>query len=458
MAGIVYYILMNWRNKLPVDAGDGILHYSISKQSLKDPLYLLDHWGKPLYTLMASPFAQLGFKWYVVFNILVFAATCFVVFVLLKHLKAGWFYYTLFPLLLVAVPDYSYCVLGGMTEPFFGLLLVLLIYFSIRNNWLVFAIIASFTPFARSEGMLVVVAAFGLMLWLRQWKYLPLLLTGFLIYAVAGWIILDKFWWYFSENPYPPDSIYGSGPWYHYIVSWANHFGVITLILLPVGLLGCNILSKKRAIPHFTLVFLFGIGIYLGIVVIHSYFWAFGLRGAAGLTRIATLGLPAILLFVVIGCEYVTRELGRIPHLIGGTILILLFVKEFPELPYPLKPNPFEDILIQAADYVDEHYDDEPIYYYHPLLAWRMNVGMKETHTRYEQLCFGNNKDILYNATPGGILIRDPQFGPVEHGLKLDFMAQFPEKFRLIKTIRANAPYSVYTGEPAEVKIYEIMP
>jgi hypothetical protein len=449
---------MNWWNKLPVDAGDGILHYSISKQSLKDPLYLLHHWGKPLYTLLSSPFAQLGFKWYVLFNILVFAATCFVVFLILKRLKGGWFYYSLFPLLLIAVPDYSYCVLGGMTEPFFGLLLVLLIYFAIRNKWLVFAIIASFTPFARSEGMLVVIAAAGLMLWFRQWKYLPFLVTGFLIYALAGSLVLSNFWWYFTEDPYPSYSIYGSGPWNHYLIYWKTHFGLITLILLPVGLFGCRILSKKKEIPGFTLIFLFGVGIYLGIVVIHSYFWAYGLRGAAGLTRIATLGLPVLMLFIVIGCESVTRELGRIPHLIGGTILILLFINEFPKLAYPLQPNPFEDILIQAADYVEEHYQKEQIYYYHPLLAWRMNVGMKETHTRYEQLCFANSKEVLYKTKPGGILIRDPQFGPVEHGLKLDFMAEFPEKFRLIKTIPTKVPYSVYTGEPAEVKIYQIMP
>lgn len=456
--GLIYLFRMDLLNQLPVDSGDGILHYSIAQQSWNESFYFLDHWGKPLYTLFASGFAQIGFKWYIGFNLLVFALTSLIAFALFHRLKVAVFYYLLFPILLLCVPDYTYCVLAGMTEPFFGLLLTLAIYLAVCQHWRLFALVISFTPFARSEGMLVVAAALVLLLLVRQWKTIPVLLTGFVLYGLIGLWLIDSFWWYFENNPYPEKSIYGSGPWYHYLATWKNHFGLITLCLLPFGLFGCLVLRKKQLIPHFTWIFLFAVGVYLGIVVVHSYLWAFGLRGAAGLTRMASLGLPVVLLFILIGCHFVTRELNTIPHIVAGLVVSLLVVKEFRELPYPLKANAFEKLLIQSADYAQAHYPGKRIYYFHPLIPWRLNVGIKDTHSRLEQRYFNRIPSAVTDMQGGAILIRDPQFGPVEQGLPLDFVDSFPNKMIPVKVFRTTEPYSVYTGEKVEVILYEIAP
>lgn len=456
ITGLIYLTIMNFRNRIPVDAGDGVVHFSIARQSFHEPLYLLDHWGKPLFTLLSSPFAQINFKGYVCFNILVFALTCLLAFRIFKRLKAGWFYYVLFPLILISVPDYAYCVLGGMTEPLFGLLLLALTYFALCERWLLFGIIASFMPFARSEGMLVVIAAAGVLLLLKQWKFIPLLLTGFVLYAVAGWFAIGDAWWYFNNNPYPAGSMYGTGEWNHYIKTWDVHFGLLNLLLLIPGTLGWLILRNKKAIPHFGVHLLFGVGIYLAIIAIHSYFWTYGLRGSAGLTRIATLGLPSATLFILIGCSYVTRELGRIPHLIGGTVLSIIAIKEIRELPYPLQANPFEALLLQSAKYVLNHDQTATVYYYHPLIAWGMNIGIKDQHTRFMQFGFHNDSTFVTRLKEGSLLIRDPQFGPVEQGLPLDLIQQLDHTLVKVCTFRTNEPYSVYTGEPVEVVVYKI--
>ncbi len=39
---------------------DDLNHTQIAKYAWKYPHLLLDHWGKPFYTLIASPFAQFG--------------------------------------------------------------------------------------------------------------------------------------------------------------------------------------------------------------------------------------------------------------------------------------------------------------------------------------------------------------------------------------------------------------
>jgi hypothetical protein len=340
----------------------------------------------------------------------------------------------------------------------FGLLLTAGICFAFKQKWILFALVVSFTPFARSEGMLAVVAAVGLLIVVRQWKALPFLFVGFLVYAVAGWLLLDSPWWYFENDPYPKGSIYGTGPWWWYLSTWKNHLGLITLALLPFGIFGCIVLWKKQLIPHFVAIFLFGTGIYLGIVVIHSYFWAFGLKGSAGLTRIATLGLPVLLTFIVIGCHFVTKQLNTIPHVVAGLGVGLLIVKEISELPYPLKANPLEQLLIDAADYAHANYPRKRIYYFHPLIPWRLNAGIKDTESNLEQRYFNRQPNMVLEMQPGGILIRDPHYGPVEQGLPLDFVDSFKQKLIPVKVYRTKEPYSVYTGEKIEVVVYKVAP
>ncbi|MFN7690454.1 MAG: hypothetical protein ACK5QU_05180, partial [Bacteroidota bacterium] len=52
------------------DPGDGVQHYLIAKYALHHPHLLLDHWGKPIYTLLCMPFAQFGFIGSNIFHLL----------------------------------------------------------------------------------------------------------------------------------------------------------------------------------------------------------------------------------------------------------------------------------------------------------------------------------------------------------------------------------------------------
>jgi hypothetical protein len=477
LLALVYLTGMNFRNELPVDAGDGIAHYSIARQSWVESFYFLDHWGKPLFTLLSSPFAQAGFQSFVVFNLLIFTATCLVVFAIFRKLNVATAYYFFFPLLLICVPDYSYCILGGMTEPLFGLLLTAAVYAAFCQRWIVFAIVVSFTPFARSEGMFVVVLALGLLLTvgmseyrsasdytiprkkiLRIYSTIPFLATGFIIYAIAGWWLIDMPMWYFENDPYPEGSIYGNGPWWWYLSTWKNHFGLITLALLPFGVFGCIVLWKKQLVRNFIWIFLFTAAVYGGIVFIHSCLWMLGIKGAGGLTRLAIQGLPPVLMLIIVGCHFVTKQLNSIPHIVAGLGVSMLIIKEIPELPYPLKANPFEKLLIQSADYAHAHFPGKRIYYFHPLIPWRLNVGTKDTESNMEQRYFHRMPKMVVEMQEGGIVIRDPQFGPVEQGLPLDFVDSFKTQLVPVKVFKTKEPHSVYTGEKVEVVLYQYKP
>jgi ABC-type cobalt transport system substrate-binding protein len=66
---------------------DSFQHYLISRYSWKHPHLLLDHWGKPLFTLLSSLFSQFGFYGIQCFNILIGMITAWLTYKVLEHLN-----------------------------------------------------------------------------------------------------------------------------------------------------------------------------------------------------------------------------------------------------------------------------------------------------------------------------------------------------------------------------------
>ena len=57
------------------DAGDSVLHYLYAKSAPQHPELFFNHWAKPVFVALASPFSQFGFIGVKVFNVLVMALT-----------------------------------------------------------------------------------------------------------------------------------------------------------------------------------------------------------------------------------------------------------------------------------------------------------------------------------------------------------------------------------------------
>jgi len=49
---------------------DSIYHYMFARYAPEHPKLFFDHWAKPLYVLLAAPFAQIGFVGIKIFNTL----------------------------------------------------------------------------------------------------------------------------------------------------------------------------------------------------------------------------------------------------------------------------------------------------------------------------------------------------------------------------------------------------
>lgn len=440
------YLLYLWKyNEVPADTGDGLEHFRLAKVCWNEHTEFLNHWGKPLFTIFSSPFAQFGYHAYLLFNIAVVLLILFFSARIFKLLNVSPWYHFLLVLALSSNYEWMKSVLGGLTEPLFGLLLVVMLWSGIRKNWIVFALLAGLAPFARSEGMLVLVMAFVLLICYGQWRKIPFLLIPFLLFSIAGAVLLDDFLWYFNNNPYGHGS-YGKGSPWHYLENIPYWLSPDMLCLVPVAVFGAMIIRNRKLYTSDRLLFSAFLGLFLLIVAAHSWFWYRGTMSSLGLLRLATLGMPAGVLVLLICCNAVTRELSAIPKLVALIAITCYSVHFNYTGGKPLKPNVFEKILIEAGK--EAAALNGPVYYRHPLIGW--SVG-----NRVNVLAIHLDDNVLNKLPDKSYIIRDPQTGPVEFGLTFDVIKKHPE-LKLISIIKADGEYSVYTNEPCEIRIYQI--
>jgi hypothetical protein len=411
-------------NACPPDIGDGLSHFFVAEASWQDSILFLHHWGKPLFTFFTSFFAQFGFKAYVFFNIIYFFLSSILAQKILKKFHVSDIFQSFFPLLLLTVPDVQTTVLGGLTEPFFGLLTMLALYLLINQQWLFFAITISFIPFARSEGQFVVVLAFLILIVQKQWKYLPFLAFGFIIYSIIGYFLLDDFLWYFNNDPYIGELAYGSGTWLNY---WENrdfHLGDVLFWLGVFGLLSIFyfLIKKKINKEEFILLF-YSLSIYFTVIFVHAYLWRYGLKGSFGLSRIATHGLP---LFVLVSLIYIDKIVNnyQYPVLFSKISIVWFAVLSFYIIINSEYPNKLEYSnlqVINASEYVKSIKDKVgKIHYFHPLFAYDNNLNPFIKDEKFLMTYFDDFEMALKKLEDKDIIVRDSHFGPVDMKLTKD--------------------------------------
>src|SRR5580658_10738476 len=91
IAGIFFTlgIILTFTANGTCDDGDSIMHYQFARWAIVHHQLFFDHWAKPLYVLIACPFAQLGIPGIKVFNLLVSSITILLTFYIADTLHIG---------------------------------------------------------------------------------------------------------------------------------------------------------------------------------------------------------------------------------------------------------------------------------------------------------------------------------------------------------------------------------
>ena len=300
---LVSFVILFYCNGTGAEA-DSINHYLYSKYAFYHPELLLNHWAKPLFTLISAPFSQFGFIGIKFFNALcVYFASIFT-YRIAKQLNLklpilALLFYFIFPISFTTT-------FSGFTEPLCALVLSFSIYLFQQKKILSTAILVSFLPFIRSEGLLFI-GVFGLFfLYQKSWKAILFLGIGHLAYSIVGFLHYEDILWVFTKIPYAYlSSHYGSGSLFHFAEKLNYLLGIPLLIFFVLGMLrsiarfGSNQLSIKLISLLFLVFF-----------IAHSLFWYLEIFNSMGLKRVFAAVSPLMALI----CLYGFNLLQNIQH------------------------------------------------------------------------------------------------------------------------------------------------
>lgn len=395
------------------DAGDSIQHYLIAKYAPYHPTLYFDHWGKPLFTLLASPFAQFGFIGIKLFNLIVACMSILFTFKAAKVLtpKIAW----ITPLLLISSTMFFTLTFSGLTEHLFALLTIIGFYLFIKNKFTWAVIIISFLPFVRTEGI-IIMGVFGFILLLhKNWKILPLLLFGHIIYAVAGYFTHGDILWVINKIPYiSTENPYGNGILLHYIYQLNYVIGLPLYILFWVGLcfLIFKLFNRKDKVNN-THLLLFSIP--FAFILFHSLIWYFGIFNSFGMKRVlvdispffAIIGTYAFALF------HKLNKNERTFNVVASSVILATFL-------FHLTPNhaaihwkrdlnllPDQKCALEVKNYIHENKLKITQYSFnHPYIAEALNIDPFN-----ESISSKISYETLKNHDKGHVIIWENWFG-----------------------------------------------
>ncbi len=426
------------------DTGDGILHYQIARWSWKHPELLLHHWGKPVFTLLASPFGQFGYKGVVLFN-------------LLCHLGAAWLTWrvaermslrhaSLAPLLVLFAPISWGVWQSGLTEPLFAVTLMGGIYFVVAGRYRTGALLISLLPFIRTEGFLLLPLFAAYFLMRREFISAFLLTTGSLIYSLAGLIVVHHdFLWIINNNPYTGDSRYGSGPLLYFVKQYEQLFGTAVSTMIPIGLLSFIMKRKGDQPVSLTMVLLIS-GSFIVYFIAHSVFWWQGAAGSYGLIRVMAAIVPCAVLIALYGLQQLTRlysEYRAALVLTAVSMTGFTIFNAWDQHGIIRTRDEKQNIIFTTAEQIEQlRTTDCKIYYGYPLITHALNGDPFNYEQFMEMWALESREDFK----SGDLVVWDSHFGPVQYNIseeRLHAIPRMKEVYRSEKGTDGNNHYFV---------------
>ncbi len=304
---------------------DGGFHFLFARWSFEHPHYLVDVWGRPLFTILYALPARLGYPVAKLLTVAVALAAAWHTAQLAR--EHGLEHAELAVPLLFLQPSFLLLSCETMTEPLFALVLAIALRLHRSGRVREGMWTASLLPLARPEGF------FLALLWGAFVALDPRAGRTFLRRAVATLRLAGGvgLWWLlallitgdprFILHNWPPNwaagATYGTGPLLQY---WAIRdqllAGPVLQALFGVGLV--TLVASRRALLPVACAVL--------VAALHSIFFRFGWFGSAGYARYLVCVAPPMALATLAGWNAVARRIRWAPRparLAAGAALLL---------------------------------------------------------------------------------------------------------------------------------------
>lgn len=413
------------------DEGDSLMHYYYARYAFRYPAHFFDHWAKPLYVLVAAPFAQLGFWGLKLMNLLLATANLWLCYRLARQLlmPRAW----LAPLALAFIPMNIVLTYSGLTEPLFAFVLLLGILQLAADKWYPALIILSFLPFVRSEGLVICLLVLLYLLYKEKYSLLPVLGLGHIVYSLLGYPVHRDLLWVFNKMSYATwGSAYGRGNWGHFFNRLPETAGALVAVLVFAGMFSALILLlrwlRRKTDENETKRLFLVYGVFFSYFLAHTVFWALGIFNSMGLLRVMVGIMPFMALVALAGMDYicsVAEPWPRAEKIMRYVFIFLLVVYPFSghvfgykwQRDFGLKAD--QKAQARMADFIKEKYPDyknfefyyEPCY---PGVVLGQNWFDEKQHRRLLG-AFERNQ-----FQPGCFIIWDDWFAVVEGHVALE--------------------------------------
>ena len=456
----VVLIVMQWLSTGISGETDSVTHYQMARYAFNHPEYFLNHWGKPLFTILSSPLAQFGYTGSVAFNLICGLLTAWFAYLIAKRMeyRHAWVavVFTIF------TPVYMFIMFSSLTEILFSLVLISAIYLFISKRFIGSAIVISLIPFARTEGMMFVVLFIPALLRMKQYESLPFLLTGFIAFSIAGWPQYHDFLWFFTKMPYSSSGseLYGSGSFWYYFSKLNDILNYPLLILSITGLI--YILANLRKglknlhdIKYVTLYFLI-IPSFFGFILAQSFLWWQGLMGVLASTRFMACVLPLSALIALTGFEWLMgkAKVNKVIYLLSGIFILSMVVYQpFKHKILPTKTAMNFAIMENLAGWLkNSPYSNHRAIYTDPMFPHYMNIDPFDQKKCFKIYNYQNSNPASF-LKPGELLIWDAQFAGFEGRLPFDSLIM-NDDLKLLNVFTPNEAFTIIGGEKYKVAVF----
>lgn len=402
---------------------DSEYHFLMARMAWGDPSYFVDVWARPLYTLIFSLPALLGFIPARIFGVGIGVATAWQTWRLARDLNMprAW----LVILLLLAQPVFFELFPDLLTEPLFALVFVTALRWHLRGWTKRGMLCAALLPLARPEGFFVCIL-WGLWVLAAERAETRELFSKRRLQALLSITILASgvfAWWIaalcITRDPlhilhdWPATwhrEMYGHGNWISYSERSHEFVGVLLLVPFLIGM--WRAVRRKGWLPAASACLL--------LFLLHSFFRAYGLLGEAGYPRYMVSVAPAIALLTLKGWNAIALWTEAWPRLacravgtavvVGSLALSFLYLDSFPWA---------RDAVAIRDTFAWLH--EQPGSY--ERLIWsnaRMCIASGFDPAKSPGLVSGNREDTiaaLCNAPAGTLVCWDDHIGPEWFGL-----------------------------------------
>jgi Gpi18-like mannosyltransferase len=332
--------------------GDSVYHFQYAKFAAQHPENFFNHWAKPLYTIFAFPFAQFGFVGIKVFNVLMSLVSAFFTYKILQHFKTANAQFI--AIVLFSITLFVNVTVSGLTEPFSAALLMVSIYFLVKDKTILGLFIISFMPFIRSEGLIILGVFFIYLIFEKKYRLSIWLISGHVIMSVIGSFYYHDLLWVFNKIPYAHvSSVYGIGTWTHFIEQLYFQVGLIEYALFFVGCLAMviTLIKLKGKMPFVNEKLWLVYGCFFAFFIAHTSFWALGIFNSMGLSRVFVSVMPLMAIIALDGLNFIENYIVFINNklAIGVKYILIILIIVFPFLKTPAAYKIPDDFELDAS-------------------------------------------------------------------------------------------------------------